>query len=541
MTSVGSNSFQPLPGEDPAVVQKTSGAAVNKQQFDIDLMLAGVDVEQTVPASPQNPTQAKATACAAKNVAIGGGQRLELPSTPASSSRASSASPLKRASQTFTEASKRQTHVDFKENERLNDSPNSPKLNTLKQKLDEKTSRLAGLATIMSNSTGDVKQRISVELSQVRTQTGLLKTYYMQEMKKADTYIAGLELLQSLMHDFDPTVSEEINLERFEETVSSMDSGHPEKTEKEFALKLIKDAFQGSDTAENLSKRANGMLKASSQVSSKHEEQKKALPHLPQPFQKQQELDILPRAGKAPDQQMADSFRKFGEFHSNLNQKVIEIGSISHLSLSPATKGLVDCAVDLIQHLQQDLLTSLGDQPVRKDLHTIKPSEMNLRELDTRYAELASQLASVDLSDVKGRSDISKSMYDLRGLYTQKYAQLTDPQVLEKCCNTLQLDGSYGKLAVTLSLLVDALSHEKPAEGPSAGADVEQFNKASGRTSKNTAAAIAVSNQALGTFITNTMEILVKEMLKNTPQDAPQRGVLEGSHAFIRQINSTLG
>lgn len=219
--------------------------------------------------------------------------------------------------------------------------------------------------------------------------------------------------------------------------------------------------------------------------------------------------------------QMKNAMRKFGEIHSNTNKKLLELEAMKHLGLSDEANGLIDSAISELTLLRGELAHIFQDEPIR-DIHDL--SEMNISELEIHQQRLTQKLATPNLT-FQEKNLLCGKLRAAGNVYQIKYADSTNPQRLMNCYAVLRADGPYGRLADTLSSLIDVLARSKPKENTDA---LRNYNEALGLgAAKSVQSAISDSIRGNVNFISNTMAAILKEVLKNTPEQVPQKAGLE--------------
>ncbi|MCE5294322.1 MAG: hypothetical protein LLF94_06880 [Chlamydiales bacterium] len=194
----------------------------------------------------------------------------------------------------------------------------------------------------------------------------------------------------------------------------------------------------------------------------------------------QRALEIEPK--RKPARELTEkSMRKLGELHASMKQNMKDLAQMSPHSVSERTSQLVAMSI-------------LGFTNVLAQFN----KEMHLEDIDAAF-------------DSKLRP-----ILQLRKEYVDAYKVAGSESKLNNCAKIFKVGSheEFQELLYRLSSLIDALAKEK-------GKSVD----------------ITSAQQKLVTFMTGTLQELVKELLHNAPLDSDRRAILLEAYAAIQKVN----
>lgn len=229
-----------------------------------------------------------------------------------------------------------------------------------------------------------------------------------------------------------------------------------------------------------------------------------------------------------PKKQM-ECMKGFSELHNNLSAKITEMKALNTLPLSKETKALVGDIIECMTSLRASLSSACT-----QGMGASGP----VQALDRMYDILADARAKEKNPEEVGK--FNEKFVSYREAYETAYASVKDPQALNKCCSSLNVEGVFGKLADSLSKLEGSLTREKEkmTDKEKTGSAEEYYamqGKPAGGT--NVSKAINLSVQGVINFMTNSMTKVAERILENT-QDQGDKATLQ---AACTKLTALLG
>jgi hypothetical protein len=209
-------------------------------------------------------------------------------------------------------------------------------------------------------------------------------------------------------------------------------------------------------------------------------------------------------------------YKKIGEMHANMHLKIFEIGGLKHLRKYFAEENvfLVDVTLNEFERVHKMFL---NDEKV--DIHSDKKMiERNLSELEI-YTTVIEDLL-IDCEPGKAYFYLNSKLHTINSFIASKYYVLD----YEDCLKNLDVIGSdlFRNFISTLSALMFALRKELTIKQEVV--DLQDLTKVGLRTGKTTMIdsyekALEVILASLGTFMANTLHVLIKEILQNLTEN----------------------
>lgn len=230
------------------------------------------------------------------------------------------------------------------------------------------------------------------------------------------------------------------------------------------------------------------------------------------------------------------SYKKFGEMHANINQKLFEIEGLKYLRkyFTEETIFYVDVVFEEFEKLHKKFLKDECVFVEHKKL-----IERNISELEIYYQIIAELLLETEPG--KEFFHLSSKLYTINNYIASKY-YILDEKDLYKCLNILA-DDSFVHFISVLESLMFALRNE--LKNNQDVVDIEDLIKVGVTTGKTTmittyTKAIEEILASLGTFMGNTLHSLVKEMLQNLPEDNIRQKIMvtyERIESYLREFD----
>lgn len=209
-------------------------------------------------------------------------------------------------------------------------------------------------------------------------------------------------------------------------------------------------------------------------------------------------------------------YKKIGEMHANIHLKIFEIGSLTHLRkyFTEETVFLVDIALNEFNKVHHLFFTN-EETDFCNDKKSI---ERNLSELEI-YSRIIEELL-VDCEPGKAYFYLNSKLHAINSYIASKYYSLN----YENCLKNLEAIGSdlFRNFISTLNALMFALRKELTIKQDVV--DSIDLTKVGLRTGKTTMIdsyekALEEILASLGTFMANTLHVLIKEILQNLTEE----------------------
>jgi len=206
-------------------------------------------------------------------------------------------------------------------------------------------------------------------------------------------------------------------------------------------------------------------------------------------------------------------YKKIGEMHANIHQKIFEIGSLTHLRkyFEEETVFLVDVTLNEFHRVHELFYTSEKVEIVESDKKLI---ERNLSELEIWSKVLEDLL--IDCEPGKAYFYLNSKLHTVNSFIASKYYVLDQ----ENCIKSLEAIGSdvFRNFISSLNALMFAL--RKELANRQEVVELADLIKVGLRTGKTTMIdtyekAVEEILASLGTFMANTLHVLIREILQN--------------------------
>lgn len=233
-----------------------------------------------------------------------------------------------------------------------------------------------------------------------------------------------------------------------------------------------------------------------------------------------QMLDIAP--GPNPDLSLC--YRKIGELHANIALKRHELECLEYIKkyLPIPLNDKVQICMGNLMIVHAKFVDAHGDLPVRATNMDLRIEDRNIKELEMLSRGLEELLKKREPG--KEFLALNASLRKLRSLIAEKY-QIFIHKNLEHCREVIGSDDFQNMIESCKELML-ALGQELVSKTVKEidHLDLQHAGAALGTTTQidSYEKVVNAALSALNNFMTNTLHMLVRGMLRNTPETSPE-------------------
>jgi hypothetical protein len=223
-------------------------------------------------------------------------------------------------------------------------------------------------------------------------------------------------------------------------------------------------------------------------------------------------------------------FKKIGEFHSNIHQKMFEIQGLNYLNkyFSEETRDLISQILKQFEYIHEEFIDN--SEEIK-----FKTKNKNIRELEVYRKVLEDLLLETEPGKIY--FFLNNKLHNLNAFFISKYFELDE----KKLYKILEMMGSekFQNFIYTCSELMLELRQESKENKE---IEKDELIKVGIVTSKTTmidsySKAVDEILASLGTFMGNTLHTLIKEMLQNLPySEQKYRTTLKITYEKIEEV-----
>jgi hypothetical protein len=203
-------------------------------------------------------------------------------------------------------------------------------------------------------------------------------------------------------------------------------------------------------------------------------------------------------------------FKKVGEFHSNLHQKIFELQALNYLQnyLTEETRILYKSVSEQIREIHEKFID-------KNEEITFEKENKNIRELEVYRMVLEDLLLQTDAGKIY--FFLNNKLHNLNSKFLSKYFEFNEDKLFQSL-EILGSDNFRDFIEICNDLMIE-LRKELKNNVEISQEDLLKIGIATSKTTMITSYNKAIEEilAGLGTFMGNTLHSLVKEILQNLP------------------------